>query len=1781
MLCGVFTPGYRLQAEVSVWVTGDTQGHLTPCQHCPDTVGLGGIARRATMVSEFRDLGQTLLLDVGDFLYGGETAKTRGLVMVEAYNQIGYDAVNVSFRDFRQGLEITREVLEQAEFPLISANIREKAGNLLFPPYILKEFSGKTYAIVGISERPAGMDRLPHLRRQMEGLDVDEPLVAWQRVSEELNGKADTVILLFSGAAGRVGEWLEQYPLDTLRLVVVAGEVLGESGLDQVIIAGTQRHGTRVTQIVFDGEGSVENLEQVDVRPEVEADQQVATIVGTHQEVVRQQEQQQAQQRVEESRAASPVTSSSEAENSSIQVTLLEDPVQAEEQPVLLEEKEASPPQPELTENTDAGKPEPKEPEKEWPEFEPHRGGQRIQADEEGHFAERVEWDIREPLVLEFQRDQLARRELHIHLANVESLEGKVWNLSVRTDQRAFQGAPLYVGLFQPGISGYLMRQTIIGDGQIRRLQGQKDWYLQLTLPSNMDGIPLQVSMAIEEIRDPQDGEVTRPNSQKNHPWNAEDRLSVYGHLDGDETQHIRFVLNEQDELPWRLRVHSSEKAIHTLYLYEESGRSIAAARRSNLGETLTEITDLYPYSGTYVVGVRGSDQDFKLEWKQDRELVREEGIEVPEGAWEQEPNGEISWAHLLKWDEFYVGRLRTGEDQDYYRFYNPGRDLERIKLTIIPATDMALEVRLAGKLWRGEIGETFKDVRSYLPGDHLLNLRSESGSKGFYQVRMERVGSGTGEADEGTLKNFSLKGSLEHKAVAAYWPHHQRVLGIWEISSHADQPVKAEVELISGHAGVVALWREEQESRIEIEIPAGEKVILPVELIMDPDLRDDYPIYIDARLRIEDQGSLVASMELQSQTNQPAIQSHNRLRLPESLAGGLNVAAAYLGAQPLGETPRPHREIEILQGLVRPGGNFVADLHQPFGIKLAGGKPHPIVGVAIHPMYQLSQSRGKWLREFRIETSEDGENWSVALEGELNAWAGEQYFPLEREVQATHIRFTGLSQHQEFREHFGMGSLKVIARPGYLPEELKRIDIAHIHYGGHQVNASPRHTNHYLVGEDNQRPVAVTTRQDHWGENVDWIIGFHHNRMAEIEGVTLDYKTEEGGSQHEIPEKIVVEVAQESPLGPWRQLGEWDLPENLNQPLEIRFEDPVYARFVRFVYPLTWELEKEKTRPRYIRLPQKLNIWEYSGEGSRSILGEWGHYSRKGPYEWKEIIQMDEQSMQDQNPGGRSAGEAVPIYPDEWSQGYVSVGEREAHYLIKVEEGQNQFRVEIQGIPDIAWHYQVTDAEGQPVRVWLEQADDHEGNVLVGQVGPGQYRLRIWEPIRNIAIAWDNSGSMGPYLNPLYASIRTFLTQVDPARERVQLLAFSRNPYFILNEWTGNRSSLLQALLNYHRRDDSSDSEPNLLFISKSMERMEGTKAILLLTDAESGGASYSEQMWSSFEKTRPRIFTLETSSGGSANTQDLMQDWADANHGIYDYMRSAGEVEIAFARANAHLRRPKYYRVKGGGVYVKPPEPGTLQTIAEVPPAGSYYFIFDASGSMMAPIGDQRKFDVARDAVLNLLQQLPDHAQVALRIYGHTKRSTEEGADQDTALEVRMGELNEAHRTLLTTKLERLRPRGRTPLTLSLAQAARDIGGLREVTVVLLTDGGEDTIPRQDPVAEAAKLGAMKNTQLVVVGFDIQREDWSRQLNAIAAAAGAQYLPAPQASDLEPMLRTASGFKPSQFQVLNEEGTVVSEGIFGDKIILPPGRYLVKSGENERPIQIRSESVLNLQPF
>ena len=251
-----------------------------------------------------------------------------------------------------------------------------------------------------------------------------------------------------------------------------------------------------------------------------------------------------------------------------------------------------------------------------------------------------------------------------------------------------------------------------------------------------------------------------------------------------------------------------------------------------------------------------------------------------------------------------------------------------------------------------------------------------------------------------------------------------------------------------------------------------------------------------------------------------------------------------------------------------------------------------------------------------------------------------------------------------------------------------------------------------------------------------------------------------------------------------------------------------------------------------------------------------------------------------------------------------------------------------------------------------------------------------------------------------------------------------------------------------------------------------------------------------------------------------------------------------------------------------VKPKPPGTLRTVA-VAPFHNFYIILDASGSMLDEMDGKVKFDIARDAVRSLVNDLPAGCNVALRVYGHRKRAIENQADEDTELMIRMAPLDKQK---FVAVLDSLRARGKTPMALSLEEAVKDLGVVdpqKPVTLLLLTDGGEDTQPRRDPLKSADLVGRVKGIRFHVVGFDINQPDWAEQLQGMAQHGGGRYWPAARAADLELGIHNSVLGVPGQYVVLDIAGREVARAAFGQPAILPEGKYRLQTIYAGKPVE------------
>jgi 5'-nucleotidase/UDP-sugar diphosphatase len=150
------------------------------------------LARRATKIKEERKISENvLLLDGGNTLLGDALAQqTQGKVIVETMNLLGYDAMALGDQDFRLGFDVLRQRMEEANFPVLSANAVISGTDRLFTlPYITKKIRDHEVAIIGLTNAAA-------IQTSGGAIAIYDPLKALQYFMDEMSAKADVIIVL-------------------------------------------------------------------------------------------------------------------------------------------------------------------------------------------------------------------------------------------------------------------------------------------------------------------------------------------------------------------------------------------------------------------------------------------------------------------------------------------------------------------------------------------------------------------------------------------------------------------------------------------------------------------------------------------------------------------------------------------------------------------------------------------------------------------------------------------------------------------------------------------------------------------------------------------------------------------------------------------------------------------------------------------------------------------------------------------------------------------------------------------------------------------------------------------------------------------------------------------------------------------------------------------------------------------------------------------------------------------------------------------------------------------------------------------------------------------------------------------------------------------------------------------------------------------------------------------------------------------------------------------------
>ena len=257
--------------------------------------------------------------------------------------------------------------------------------------------------------------------------------------------------------------------------------------------------------------------------------------------------------------------------------------------------------------------------------------------------------------------------------------------------------------------------------------------------------------------------------------------------------------------------------------------------------------------------------------------------------------------------------------------------------------------------------------------------------------------------------------------------------------------------------------------------------------------------------------------------------------------------------------------------------------------------------------------------------------------------------------------------------------------------------------------------------------------------------------------------------------------------------------------------------------------------------------------------------------------------------------------------------------------------------------------------------------------------------------------------------------------------------------------------------------------------------------------------------------------------------------------------------------------YRTRGKrelatrAIAVTPPSeaPGFVQVTRELSKGfgdgAAVEVILDASGSMLQRQGNERRIEIAKATLTQLVRDtIPAGTGFAMRVFGH-----KESGNCRTDLEIPLGPLNPQAAIAVIDAIQAMNL-AKTPIGKSLALVAEDLDKVTGERIVILVTDGEETCDGDPALAIKQLRGKGWDVKVNIVGYAIDDAALRETFKSWAALGQGQYLNASNADELAKAIKQTV---ETRFQILDREGSTVARGITNSAPLeLPPGVYTVE---------------------
>ena len=517
--------------------------------------------------------------------------------------------------------------------------------------------------------------------------------------------------------------------------------------------------------------------------------------------------------------------------------------------------------------------------------------------------------------------------------------------------------------------------------------------------------------------------------------------------LDGNDRDTYSFALREPAHV--LLQATSPPDITLKVSVYRTGGKPSYTFTARSKGESMH--MDVMLPSGDYVAMVHSYNKGSLTPYK-----LRLDMLDPFASPPDREPNNGYADAAPLPPDLVLKGSVGEYGDEDWYRLPTLSRETSmRVQVLgmsggMTPQRSMDVIDRTGNRSQNLYWAKRDSIWEMKLPANAPLFIKMSG--KLDYQLRLSfdpGIPSIAGKAP------FTVSVPPGPQLVEAFSTLAQRQPLPVTVHNPGTQRIQVVLEAVASHSA----WSVTP-ARQMVTVEPGKQTEVVLQLNLRPDAGAGEAVQIAVRASSAS-GSASATTKVYALCGATPANAQTYLPLPSQMLGGLDLAAASLGAHPVAPDINKLGREKMLYDGITPNDRAWAgqrynesDPPLTLTVALAGDRPATITGITLFPGNGDPDDQ---VDQFDVLVSEDGQTYRQVMSGRLRLAPMEQAFAFAQPVRARFAQLRLVSnQLGGSNARFTLGEWKVIGAPGEHPFTTTEFNLADPNLGGHVVWSQP-----------------------------------------------------------------------------------------------------------------------------------------------------------------------------------------------------------------------------------------------------------------------------------------------------------------------------------------------------------------------------------------------------------------------------------------------------------------------------------------------------------------------------------------------------------------------------------------------------------------------------------------------------------------------------------------------------------------------------------------------------